>query len=105
MAHMTCKCNVSLSNTLVPNLLEGEIKGIYEYENKNVWECRNCGRLCIDIPDPNCENCHISKSYVPEDGQIGELFNIGTGEQLIKHLKYLWAFHKKEFLLIEADQL
>jgi hypothetical protein len=99
MAQLRCICNERLSNSLFPNCLEGEIKGTYEYKDRSVWECPHCGRLAIDVKDD--EDLTIIKWYVPEDGKVGNLFDIGTGEQLIKHLKNLWAFHKEEFKKIE----
>lgn len=101
MAHMRCNCGNSLSNTIVPNTMEGDIKGSYEYEYRNVWECYQCGRLHINIDDPEIKGCHISKSYLPEDGSPGNLFDFGSGEQLIKWLKRMWSFHKDEFKKIE----
>jgi hypothetical protein len=105
MAHMGCKCGNRLSNVGFPNEMEGEIKGIYEYQARDVWECAECGRLWIDIDDPEVKGCHISKSYLPEDGNPGELFEVGNGEQLIKYLKEMWMFHKEEFLKIEIGEL
>ena len=93
MAHMKCKCSNSLSNVCCPNTLEGEIRGIYEYETKNVWECSVCGRLWIDVDDHEVKGCHISKSYMPEDGKIGNLFSVGTSEEFFKYLESWWKFH------------
>ena len=99
MAHLKCNCGERLSNVCCPNVLEGDLRGSYEYEDRNVWECPYCGRLAIDIKDE--KGLTIVKWYKPEDGKVGNLFNIGTGDQLIDHLKYLWRFHKEEFLKIE----
>ncbi len=104
MANMKCECGNRMSNVCCPNTLEGEIKGIYEYKSRNVWECEQCGRLYIDIDDPEVKGCHISKCYIPEDGIKGDLFDVGSGEDLINHLKKEWRFHKKEFLKIEAGE-
>lgn len=101
MARMTCNCGNVLSNVGCPNTMEGEIKGIYEYKERDVWECYQCGRLWIDIDDPEVKGCHISKSYIPENGEVGNLFDIGSGEDLIKWLKNIWIFHEEEFKKIE----
>ncbi len=101
MASMKCECGNSLSNTCCPNTLEGEIKGIYEYESRDVWECSSCGRLHIGIDDPEVKGCHITKSYIPEDGIAQGLFSVGNGEQFIKYLKNLWIFNKDTFRKIE----
>lgn len=101
MAHMRCKCDQRLSNVCFPNTMEGEIKGIYEYSSRNVWECDNCGRLWIDIDDPEIRGCHKSKCYLPEDGKCGELFSVGNKDQFIKYLKDLWLRHKEIFKHIE----
>jgi len=101
MAHMQCNCGIRLSNCLVPNTMEGEIRGIYEYESRNVWECSQCGRLWIDIDDPEVKGCHISKSYLPENEVVGDLFSVGSGEQFIQYLKDLWLFNKDTFNKIE----
>ncbi len=103
MAQLGCPCGKRLSNVCCPNTLEGEIKGKYEYERRIVWECLECGRLAIDVKDDN--DLTIVKWYLPEDGELGELFHIGNGEQFIKYLKNLWRFHKDEFLLIESGDL
>lgn len=85
--------------------MEGEIKGIYEYKERNVWECEICGKLWIDIDDPEVKGCHISKCYIPEDGKVGNLFSIGSGEDLIDWLKGFWRWHKKEFKKIDSGEL
>ncbi len=105
MAQLGCPCGNRLSNCLVPNTLEGSLKGSYEYKDRDVWECPDCGRLAIDIDDPDYPECHIIKWYLPENGKCGDLFNVGNGEQFIKYLKNLWRFHKKEFLQIEIGDL
>ncbi len=99
MARMQCECGNSLSNNVFPNTMEGEIKGLYEYQHHDVWECLECGRLQIDVK--NKEGLTISKSYIPEDGEIGNLFDVGTGEQVIEHLKKEWGLWKNEFTKID----
>jgi hypothetical protein len=93
---MKCNCGNYLSNVACPNTMEGEIKGIYEYKSRNVWECAQCGRLWIDIDDPAVKGCHISKSYLPEDGKPEEIFNIGTSRQLLDYLENFWKFHHED---------
>lgn len=105
MAHCKCECGNILSNVGFPNTLEGEIRGIFEYKSKDVWECENCGRLLIEVDEPTRKGCKKIKYYVPEDGLCGELFDIGTGEQLIEHLKYLWMRHKDVFNKFEEGSL
>ncbi len=79
MAQMKCKCGNIMSNVVCPNTMEGEIHGIYEYgQERNVWECYKCGRLHIDIDDPEVKGCYISKIYLPEDGVPGALFKVGV---------------------------
>lgn len=96
MAQLKCKCLNLLSNVSCPNLIEGEIKGIYEYKSKNVWECLQCGRLWIDVDDPELKGCHISKSYMPEDSKPGELFNVGDSKQFYNYLEKLWCIHEDD---------
>lgn len=102
MAKLLCECGVCLSNSMVPNLMEGHLRGIYEYKDRDVWECKNCGRLAIDVLDE--KGLTKVKWYKPEDEQVGNLFDIGSGEELIQHLKDLWILNKKEFLMIETGQ-
>jgi hypothetical protein len=78
MAHIRCPCGNRLSNVCFPNTLEGQIKGIYEYKERDVWECADCGRLAIDIKDE--VGLTEVKWYIPEDGIPGDLFDIGTGK-------------------------
>ena len=105
MAQMNCNCGNRMSTVIFPNYIEGEIKGIFEYKTRSVWQCGFCGRLWIDVDDPEVKGCHISKSYLPEDGKSGDLFEIGKSEEYIKYLKDLWILNKNEFLKIEIGEL
>jgi len=99
MASLRCNCGNRLSNTVCPNTMEGDLRGCYEYKDRNVWECPKCGRLAIDVKD--IDGLTIVKWYLPENGEVGNLFDVGSGEELIEHLKHLWKFHKEEFKHIE----
>ena len=103
MANMKCTCGNRMSNVGCPNNMEGEIKGLYEYEFRTVWECENCGRLWIDYKDE--QGFTKAKSYIPEDGKIDNLFNIGNSEQFVSYLKEIWKRNKEEFLKIEIGEL
>lgn len=105
MTNLACKCGLTLSNVMYPNEMEGEICGIFEYQPKNVWECYGCGRLWIDIPDPEIKNGHISKSYVPEDGKPARLFSEGSTEDFIENLKWQWNLYKYVFLEIDSGKI
>lgn len=105
MTNLACKCGLTLSNVMYPNEMEGEICGIFEYQPKNVWECYGCGRLWIDIPDPEIKNGHISKSYVPEDGKSQGLFAEGSDEDFIDSLKWKWNLYKEIFLEIDSGKI
>ncbi len=94
MAKLGCPCGNSLSNVCFPNTLEGEIKGIYEYVSRNVWECAECGRLAIDMEDE--QGVTICKWYNPEDGTPGELFAIGSEKEFVEHLRMFWIFHEED---------
>jgi hypothetical protein len=83
--------------------MEGHLRGVYEYKDRNVWECLNCGALAIDIIEE--QGLTEVKWYLPENKEIGNLFDIGTGEDLIQHLEKEWKFWKKEFLMIEAREI
>ena len=102
---MKCKCGNTMSNTMCPNTLEGDLKGSYEYKDRNVWECDQCGRLHIDIDDPDVKGCHITKSYIPEDGKVGNLFDIGYAEQYEKYIRKLWSWNKDAFQTIIDDSV
>ena len=103
MGHLQCNCGIRLSNSTFPNTLEGDLTGSYEHNERSVWECPECGRLAIKIKDE--DDLTIIKWYMPEDGKIGNLFNIGREEDSVNHLKKLWRLWKKEFLLIEIGDL
>jgi hypothetical protein len=103
MASIRCICGHSLSNTCCPNLLEGEIKGIYEYDSRSVWECIDCGRLAIDVKDSR--GLTVVKWYKPEDEKPGELFNIGNSDQFLKYLKDLWRDHGTDFIKLEIAKI
>ena len=96
MAHMTCECGNRLSNVCCPNCLEGEIKGAYEYEHRNVWECSQCGRLAIDVKDS--QGLTEVKWYKPEDEKPGELFNVATSSQFLSYLENLWKRYGVDFI-------
>jgi hypothetical protein len=103
MGKLRCICDNTISTTLFPNQIEGDITGAYEWTGRGVWECDNCGRLWIDDKDE--EGLPISKPYFPERGKIEDLFKVGTGEELIDHLKKIWRLHKDAFRLIENGEL
>lgn len=94
MASMICTCGNRMSNVCCPNTLEGEIKGLYEYKTRNVWECPECGRLWIDTDDPEIKGCHIPKSYLPENKNSEGLFDIGSSEQFLRYLEDFWKRHQ-----------
>lgn len=96
MAHLRCECGKRLSNVCVPNNLEGEICGLFEYKKRYVWECCECGRLFIDVDDLEIKGCSIQKIYVPEDGKVGNLFDVGDGEQFFKYLECFWISHAED---------
>lgn len=96
MGHMKCICNASLSNSCFPNTMEGEIKGVYEYESRDVWQCHQCGRLWVDVDDPEIKGCHISKSYMPEDESFEHLFKIGSSQSFVKYLEKFWTLHEED---------
>ena len=96
MARLQCLCGNHLSNVCCPNYLEGEIKGAYEYEHRNVWECIECGRLSIDIKD--AEGLTIVKWYKPEDGTSGKLFNVSTASKFLEYLEKIWKIHGEDFI-------
>ncbi len=85
MASLRCNCGNGLSNIMCPNTLEGDIRGSYEYKDRSVWECPNCGRLAIDVKDD--DGLTIVKWYVPEDGKVGNLFDVGTSKEFEDYLK------------------
>ncbi len=99
MASLGCKCGNVLRNTVFPNLLEGEIKGAYEYKHHNVWECDKCGRLFIDVK--NDQGLTDSKSYTPDDEIVGNLFGIAGTEEFEKHLKENIEPHMKNVLMLK----
>ncbi len=104
MAKMKCRCGNIMSNVGCPNTLEGEIKGIYEYNSRSVWECGQCGNLWIEIDDPDVKGCHKQKCYIPENRKPGDIFNIGNGEQFLNYLKNLWNKYQKDLKNLEIIQ-
>lgn len=98
MAHLQCNCGNRLSNVGCPNCLEGELKGIYEYKERDVWECSECGRLAVDVKDE--KGLTIVKWYLPEDGKPGELFNIGNSKQYEEYLKELWREEGEDMIAL-----
>ena len=99
MAKLGCLCGNSISNSLFPNTIEGNLRGTWEYKDRDVWECPECGRLAIDIKDE--KGLTIVKWYKPENGEVGNLFAIGTGKELIEELKWIYRWYKEEFKQIE----
>jgi len=65
--------------------MEGTIKGLYEYLEKDVWECPTCGRLAIDLKNEEGES--IIKWYRPEDKEPGFIFDISNARTCIFELK------------------
>ncbi len=102
MARLGCLCGNTVSNVCCPNKTEGEIKGLYEYEYRNVWQCFECGNLAVDIKDN--DGLTRVKWYVPDDGKSGDLFDIGSAEQFIDYLKKQWSQYKDSFKQLEADE-
>ncbi len=103
MAQLRCLCENHLSNVCCPNTMEGDLRSSYGYKDRSVWECSECGRLAIDIEDD--DGLSIVKWYKPENGEVGNLFNVGTGEEFITWLKRIWIFHKEEFKMFENGDL
>jgi hypothetical protein len=99
MAKLRCECGELLSNSLFPNHVEGEIRGSYEYKERDVWECDECGRLAIDVIGK--DGLEEVKWYVPSDGKPGNLFGVANAKQYEEHLKKLWL--EKGEALIKLD--
>lgn len=85
MARLKCPCGEVLTNTGIPNEVEGillrdidlewigndsvnllEIDGL----GRDIWECSSCGRLAISWPQLRGS---LVKWYWPEDGNPGDL--------------------------------
>lgn len=85
MAQLQCECGIRLSNCLYPNILQGTITGDFSFRNRDIWECHKCGRLAIDVKDDDGQV--YVKWYLPEDGEIGNLFSITDSSTVITELK------------------
>lgn len=94
MARLDCVCGNLLSNVCFPNELEGNLRSTYGYKDRSVWECPECGRLAIDLKD--MQGYTIVKWYDPEDGKVGNLFEVGTADDFLNHLKHFIKWHKKD---------
>lgn len=94
MARLGCPCGNSLSNVCCPNELEGDLRSTYGYEDRDVWECPECGRLAIDVQDEN--GLTVVKWYIPEDGKVGDLFQVGSSEDFLKYLKHFINWYKED---------
>ena len=99
MAHLLCNCGDRLSNTLCPNTLEGDLRGSYEYKDRSVWECHKCGRLAIDVKDE--DGLTIVKWYIPENGEVGNLFGVGTRNEFEDYLKLEIEPHMESVLKLK----
>lgn len=94
MANLGCLCGNRLSNVCCPNELEGDLRSTYGYVDRRVWECPECGRLAIDVKDD--QGLTIVKWYMPENGKAGNLFEVGTTDEFVKHLKHFIYWHKED---------
>lgn len=107
MAKLGCLCGATLSNSLFPNEVEGDLTSSYGYKSRDVWECLECGRLAIDVLDD--KGLTKVKWYNPDDGKVGNLFEVGTGEDLIKYLEDFWRWHqddlKKLGIMVDYEKI
>ena len=82
MGKLKCPCGEILSNSGWPNETTGWLTTCWRLERiddssdvmdgRGMWECKSCGRIAFDFPNPGDATV---KWYVPEDGKPGGLNN------------------------------
>ena len=87
---------------MFPNTMEGVIRGFYEHRKRAIWECHACGRVAIDSLDET--EC---KFYFPEDGKVGNLFeityNVTRADELKKNVDECTRTLEKLTVEIDAE--
>lgn len=91
MGKLGCPCGNVISSVSYPNECIGTVVTQTEYDMKSgktdfdlvdngrdVWECRECGRLAVSYPG---RTDNTVKWYSPDDGKPGHLMRYDDGSE------------------------